>query len=389
MMKKHRVLAVARRVITQVFRDKRTVALVVLVPMLMLYLGAALFRAETTPIPLGVINEDNGVTIPPTNKIVVGENIADELAKSGDFNLIVLNRIELARSLSNGTVQGVIVFHEDFSSEFFENRQAALDLRLEGSNPAKSATITALITEAAMKALAGLVTENIGLSGTPSGEGDTNLPVIVEQSYLYGGKQFDTMDYIAPVYIGLLGLFFSFLLTCISFLRERTQGTMERLLATPTTRLEIVLGYIMGLGVFAVIQAVVILLYTVLVLNIHYVGNLGLLFIVAALLAVVGVSQGIVASVFARNEFQVLQFIPLLIFPQVLLGGTLWAIEDLPTYLQPLAKMMPLTYANQALRDIMLKGWGLSEIWPNLVILLAFIALFIVVGSLMTRREVV
>lgn len=388
-MKKHRVLAVARRVITQVFRDKRTVALVVLVPMLMLYLGAALFRAESTPIPLGVINEDNGVTIPPTNKIVVGENIADELAKSGDFNLIVLNRIELARSLSNGTVQGVIVFHEDFSSEFFENRQAALDLRLEGSNPAKSATITALITEAAMKALAGLVTENIGLSGTPSGEGDTNLPVIVEQSYLYGGKQFDTMDYIAPVYIGLLGLFFSFLLTCISFLRERTQGTMERLLATPTTRLEIVLGYIMGLGVFAVIQAVVILLYTVLVLNIHYVGNLGLLFIVAALLAVVGVSQGIVASVFARNEFQVLQFIPLLIFPQVLLGGTLWAIEDLPTYLQPLAKMMPLTYANQALRDIMLKGWGLSEIWPNLVILLAFIALFIVVGSLMTRREVV
>jgi len=389
MTKIQRVLALARRVITQVFRDKRTVALVVFVPMLMLYLGAALFRAEPTPIPLGVVNEDKGVTIPPINKIVVGESITEELAKSGVFNLIVLNRIELTRSLANGTVQGVIVFPEEFSSEFLKNRQAALDLRLEGSNPTKSVTITALVTEAAMKALAGLVTKNMGLPGTPSGEGDTSLPVTVELSYLYGGKQFDTMDYLAPVYIGLLGLFFSFLLTCISFLRERTQGTMERLLATPTTRLEIVLGYIMGLGLFAVIQAVVILLYTVLVLNIHYVGNLGLLFIVAALLAVVGVSQGIVASVFARNEFQVLQFIPLLIFPQVLLGGTLWAVEDLPTYLQPLAQMMPLTYANQALRDIMLKGWGLSEIWPNLVILLGFIALFIVVGALMTRREVV
>jgi len=389
MTKIQRVLALARRVITQVFRDKRTVALVVFVPMLMLYLGAALFRAEPTPIPLGVVNEDKGVIILPINKIVVGESITDELAKSDVFKLIVLNRIELTRSLTNGTVQGVVVFPEEFSSEFLKNHQAALDLRLEGSNPTKSATITALVTEAAMKALAGLVTKNIGLPGTLSGEGDTSLPVIVELSYLYGGKQFDTMDYIAPVYIGLLGLFFSFLLTCISFLRERTQGTMERLLATPTTHLEIVLGYIMGLGLFAIIQAVVILLYTVLVLNIHYVGNLVLLFLVAALLAVVGVSQGIVASVFARNEFQVLQFIPLLIFPQVLLGGTLWAVEDLPTYLQPLAQMMPLTYANQALRDIMLKGWGLSEIWPNLVILLGFIALFIVVGALMTRREVV
>jgi ABC-2 type transport system permease protein len=240
-----------------------------------------------------------------------------------------------------------------------------------------------------MKAMAGLASAGFGLPGTaPAGDTETQLPVTVEATYLFGGQEFDTMDYIAPVYIALLALFFVFLLACVAFLRERSQGTMERLLATPATRLEVVLGYMAGLGLFALLQVAVILFFTVWVLKIHYLGSLALLFLIVALLAVVGVSMGIVASVFARTEFQVVQFIPLLIFPQALLGGTFWAVEELPGYLQPVAYVLPLTYGNRALRDVMLKGWGLAEIWPNLLILLGFAALFVAVGALMTRREV-
>jgi len=102
----------------------------------------------------------------------------------------------------------------------------------------------------------------------------------------------------------------------------------------------------------------------------------------------VGVSMGILASVFARTEFQVIQFIPLLIIPQALLSGLIWPVEEMPAYLQPLAYIMPLTYANRALRDVMLRGWGLAEIWPDLLILLGFALLFVVLGALLTRREV-
>jgi ABC-2 type transport system permease protein len=124
------------------------------------------------------------------------------------------------------------------------------------------------------------------------------------------------------------------------------------------------------------------------VLKIHYLGSLALLFLLVVLLALVGVGLGILASTFARTEFQVLQFIPIVIIPQALLSGTLWAIEDMPRYLQPFAYVMPLTYANRGLRDVMIKGGGLAEIWPEVLILLAFAALFIALGALTTRREI-
>jgi ABC-2 type transport system permease protein len=163
---------------------------------------------------------------------------------------------------------------------------------------------------------------------------------------------------------------------------------MERLLATPATRVEIVLGYLGGLGLFALLQVAVITSFTIWVLKIHYPGNLALLFLVVVLLALVGVGLGILASTFARNEFQVIQFIPIVILPQALLCGMIWAVEDMPAYLRPFAYLMPLTYANRALSDIMLKGQGLDVIWPNLVILVAFAVVIVALGALTVRREV-
>ena len=382
-MSAKRIFAIARRVMRQIRHDRRTVALMIVAPMIMLTLGAILFRADPAIIPLGIVNEDKGLAA-PTGNIVLGDRIVDELAAQGTFELKELSLDQADSSLRDGTVDAVLVLPADFSAQFAKNRQAALDLRLEGSNPSLSAGITARTTQAAMKALAGLGMAGFGASAG----GEAKLPVTVNATYLYAGAEFDTMDYVAPVYIGVLVMFFVFLLTCVSFLRERSQGTMERLMATPASRAEIVLGYVAGLGLFALIQSTIILVFTIWVLKIHYLGSLALLFLIVILLAMVGVSLGILASAFARNEFQVVQFIPLVIIPQALLGGTFWAVEDMPGYLQPLAYAMPLTYANRALRDVMLKGWGLGDIWPNLLILVGVIAALMFLGARTMRREV-
>ncbi len=387
-MKIRRVLTLARRVMREVTRDHRMVGLLIVVPILVLTLGAILFRSEQAPIPLGIVDEDEGMSTPVTGELAIGQRIVDELAAGDTFELVTLDRDEIDGALSDGTAQAVLVLPEEFSAEFLQSRQAVLDLRLEGSNPTRSMAITARVTEAAMKALAELATAGFGMPGTASTGGEAKLPVQVEATYLFAGEEFDTMDYVAPVYIAFLALFFVFLLACVAFLRERSQGTMERLLATPATRLEVVLGYMVGLGLFALIQVAVIVFFTVWVLKIHYLGSLALLFVIVAFLAIVGVTMGILASIFARTEFQVIQFVPLLIIPQALLSGLFWPIEEMPNYLRPLAYIMPLTYANRALRDVMLKGWGLAEIWPNLLILVGFAALFIAGGTLLTRREV-
>jgi len=384
-MKIRRIFSLARRVIRQIMHDRRTVALVFLAPIVLITLGAILFRAEAAVIPLGVANEDEGMTVPMTGKMAMGQLIVDELTAGGAFTVVTLSRDEIDARLRDGTVHGVVVFPADFTAGFYKNRQAAIDLRLEGSNPTRSLQIGARVTEAAMKALAG---QMLSAQGQAAGGKTTELPVTLNASYLYAGESFDTMDYVAPAYIAFLSFFFVFLLTCVSFLRERSQGTMERLLATPASRLEIIVGYIAGLSLFAVIQVAVILLFTVWAIQIHYLGSLWLLFLIVALLAVVGVSLGILCSTFARNEFQVVQFIPLVIIPQALLGGLIWAVEEMPGYLQPFAYVMPLTYANRALRDVMLKGQGLAEIWPNLLILAAFALIIVGLGALTVRREV-
>ena len=381
-----RVVTIARRVVRQVIRDRRTVALLFLAPMLVLTLGAILFRAEPARVPLGVVNEDQGITSPLTGSFSLGQRIVDELASSDSLDIVELAGDAIEDRLRDGTVQAVIVFAEDFTAGFVQSRQAVLDLRLEGSNPTRSLAITAQVVQAATKALAGLAGAGLGAGAIAAGSAPQ--PVTVEATYLYGGQEFDTMDYVAPVYIALLGMFFVFLLACVAFLRERSQGTMERLAATPATRAEIALGYMSGLGLFGLIQVAVILFFTIWVLDIHYRGSLALLFLVIALLGVVGINMGILASAFARNEFQVIQFIPLALFPQVLLGGTFWAVGDLPAYLRPFAYVMPLYYGNTAMRDVMIKGWGLAEIWPNLVVLVGIAAVFIVLSAATMRREV-
>jgi ABC-2 type transport system permease protein len=388
-MNARRILTLAVRVMRQVLRDRRTVALIVIAPIIVVTLGAVLFRAKPAVISIGVVNEDRGISSPAAGTIILGERIADELAAGDSFQLITLNRSEVEARLRDGTVKAVIVFPEDFTTSFLTNHQVTLDLCLEGSEPTRSVSITVYVTQAAMKTLAGLAGTGLGMPGSSQmTQGGTVIPVSVESTYLYGGEQFDTMDYIAPVYIALLGMFFVFLLACVAFLRERSQGTMERLAATPASRFEIVLGYMLGLGLFGLIQVSVILFFTVWVIGIHYSGNLALMLLITAIMAVVGVNLGILASAFARTEFQVIQFIPLVIFPQVLLGGTFWPVSDMPAYLQPFAYAMPIYYANVALRDVMLKGWGVAEIWPNLAILAGIGIVLVILSALMMRREV-
>jgi ABC-2 type transport system permease protein len=389
-MRARRILILAVRVMRQVLRDRRTVALIIIAPIIILSLGAVLFRSKPPVTPIGVVNEDLGISSPLVGSVNLGQRIVVELEAGDSFKLVSLNSNEVGARLRDGIVKAVIVFPEDFTSSFLQSHQVTIDLRLEGSDPSQSMKITAYITQAAMKTLAGLAETSLGVPGSsPSVQEEPVLPVSVQATYLYGGEQFDTMDYIAPVYIALLGMFFVFLLACVAFLRERSQGTMERLAATPASRFEIVLGYMLGLGLFGLLQVALILFFTVWVIGIHYLGSLALILLIVAIMAVVGVNLGILASAFARTEFQVLQFIPLVIFPQVLLGGTFWAISDMPAYLQPFAYVMPIYYANVALRDVMLKGWGLAEIWPNLAILAGIGIVLVILGALMMQREVV
>ncbi|MDP6783141.1 MAG: ABC transporter permease [Dehalococcoidia bacterium] len=195
------------------------------------------------------------------------------------------------------------------------------------------------------------------------------------------------LDFAAPALVGALVMFFVFILTGVSFLRERTQGTLERLLATPVGRGDVLLGYLVGFLVFAAVQSLLVVLFLVLVLQISYQGVLWHIFLLVLVLATTSLNMGIFFSTFARNEFQVMQFIPLVIVPQLFLGGVLVPVEQMPGYLQAVSRMLPLTYAIRGLRDIMVRGEGLEGVVTELGILAGFAIMMMALAAATVRRS--
>jgi ABC-2 type transport system permease protein len=194
------------------------------------------------------------------------------------------------------------------------------------------------------------------------------------------------LDYIAPAMLATLALFFGFLLTGISFLRERSQGTLERLMASPISRLDIVVGYLFGFFVFALAQTLIILFFTIYALDVSYQGALWQIFVFQVVVIIGAVNLGIFISTFTSNEFQMVQFIPLIIVPQIFLCGVIWPVEQMPGYLQWISKFLPLTYAVSGMRDIMLSGRSLLDAGFDLGILVGFAVVMSVVASLTLKR---
>ena len=197
----------------------------------------------------------------------------------------------------------------------------------------------------------------------------------MEHTTVYGTPTDDPVTTFAPAIVAFFAYFFVYILTGVSFLRERTGGTLERLMATPVTRGEVVLGYTLGFGLFATIQVAVLMLWALGSLHVGALGPLPafsiglgiaangspiLAFLVVVLLAVGAVSLGIFLSTFARTELQIIQFIPIVLAPQFLLSGVLFPVSSLPSILQPLVAIMPLNYAVDGLRQVFIRGADLG-----------------------------
>ncbi|HEY5628988.1 MAG TPA: ABC transporter permease, partial [Candidatus Limnocylindrales bacterium] len=231
------------------------------------------------------------------------------------------------------------------------------------------------------------------------------LPSVTRET-VYGAPTTDPMAPFAPAIVAFFLYFFVYLLTGVSFLRERTGGTLERLMATPVTRGEVVGGYALGFGFFAMLQVAILLTWALVTVRVPAVGPLPdfaiglgisvagsplLAFVVVLLLALGAVSLGIFLSTFARTELQVIQFIPVVLVPQFLLSGVLFSVDSLPAVLQPLVHIMPLAYAVDALREVFIRGADLSvtAVQVDLAVLAVVAVLFAAVASQTIRRDVV
>ena len=364
-MKPRNVRLVAQRVVRQLRRDRRTVAMMFVVPTVMVLLLGFVLRAGEGKLTLLVAAEDPGM------EAVVG--LAVQTLQSADLPAAIVvepaDREAGRGRLEEGSAEGMLMLRSGNDPR----------LVLEGTRPQVTEALTRVAQQAA------LMLRSVGQGRLPA---DGPAPT-VEREFVRAGPELDIVDGLAPALIAFFAYFFVFLLTTVAFLRERQQGTLERLMITPVRRLEILAGYMVGLGFFAILQAFVVVAVTILALQIHMFGNLAWVFLTVALVTLGAVNLGILCSTYARNEFQVVQFIPVVIVPQALLSGTFLPMGGMPDWIVWLSKLMPMSYAVEVVRAVMVGGSGIDEavVWRGMLILAGFAVLFLLASARTLRRS--
>ncbi|MBU5674523.1 ABC transporter permease [Paenibacillus brevis] len=336
-----KAFAIMLRILRQFRRDKRTLALIFLAPLVVLSLMYLVFNGDAYKPNLGVIE--------------LPEPIEARLEEHGAAIFHYDGEAEAEQALDARTIDAYLM-----------PGAQAMKLRLEGSEPSVNKAVLLLMSDLADHQGANL-----------------SKP---EVSYLHGSSDMSSIDQLGPILIGFFVFFFVFLIAGVSFLRERTTGTLERLLSTPLKRSELVAGYIGGFGMFTMIQALLISWFCIQILDIMMNGAFGYVLLVTLLLSMTALTLGTLLSAFANNELQMIQFIPLIIVPQLFLSG-LFPLDTLPGWLVSLKYIMPLTYGTEALSDIMIRGKGWDSIAINVVVLVAFSTIFSLLNVIALRKH--
>ncbi|MFB9278618.1 ABC transporter permease [Cohnella cellulosilytica] len=344
-----RTRALIARICRQMIRDKRTLALLLAAPLLVLTLMYYILNGGEANAPrLGVVQADAA--------------LAGALEQAG-FDVVQVSDASVA-TIEERNLDAVLTIEDGRPS-----------LTLENADPTQAKALRMKIGQIA--ALQSLAATGLPLNGAGQAE--------IATSYVFGGPESSFFDVLSPILVGFFVFFFVFLISGIGLLRERTTGTLERLMSTPIRRGEVLTGYLAGYGIFAVVQTVIVVVYAVNVLDIPLAGSIWNVLLVNLLVALVALSLGILLSTFASSEFQMVQFIPVVVIPQVFFAGIL-PLDGMADWLQALATIMPLYYAGDALTGVMYRGEGIGDIVSNLLVLAAFAAVFIALNALALKR---
>jgi ABC-2 type transport system permease protein len=379
-----RTLAVTKRVVKDIKNDKRTIGLIFIAPIFAMFVFGLAFSGDVTDVPTIIVNHDQGFVLPN------GENLSLSTKVISNLNTSVMN-IEYmdnentaVQEVTDGKADAVIVFPQNFTQDAY----AAFNPSTI-TNSSNSGTAITIRDDESVVNIKNAILGSVGdaLTTTMTDQG-INPPIKVNNDPVYG-QNAKFIDFIVPGIMAFIVYLLTTLLTLLAFVGERTTGTLERLLSTPIHESEMVGGYAIAFGAIGTVQAFLVLLVGILVFKITVLGNVFLAFVVVALLAIVSQALGILLSNLAKREGQAVQFVPFIILPVFLLSGIFWPIQAIPIWLRPLSYLVPPTYAVDACRSIFLRGWGIDKVWPDILALILFAALFLIVAtwSLRIRRD--
>jgi ABC-2 type transport system permease protein len=204
--------------------------------------------------------------------------------------------------------------------------------------------------------------------------------------YVYADDR-ELFDRIGASLLGIFPMITMFLVTSIATLRERTSGTLERLLSMPLGKADLILGYALAFGLLAVAQAALVTGVTIWFLDLDFAGSSWLLLLIALLDALLGTALGLFVSAFAATEFQAVQFMPALILPQLLLCGLLTPRDTMQPVLEAVSNVLPLSYAVDGMNEVLRNSGVTGDLVRDIAIVAGSALLVLLLGAATLRRR--
>lgn len=370
-----RYAAIVKKELIQIRRDPPSLAIAVVMPLMMLFLFGYAVNTDVDHIATAVWDQSNSAA---------SRELVQNFVQTESFE--VVNHVggygEMERALDEGTARVGLVIPPDFAYKRDRGEPASVQMLIDGSDPnfARTALFHAqLITQD--QAIS--IQEEIMLK---SGMGELKMPLSLEPRVLFNPNM-ESIVFNVPALIGLIMQNVTMILTAFSLVREKERGTMEQLIVTPVTPLELILGKITPYVWIGLFSFSLVLLTGTVWFGVPVKGSLTLLTVLSLLFLVTTLALGILISTVARTQLQAMQVAFAFILPSVLLSGFMFPRETMPLLIKWLGGIVPLTYFLEILRGIFLKGVGLDALWRDAAGMTVFCSAVILAAILRFRKK--
>ena len=359
-----RLSAMVRKEFVQMRRDPTTVRLMLAVPVMQLLIFGFAVRTDVRNLPTVIFDQ---------SRTQESRSFVQSLVATDNFLVKrnVNSYAEAIEAVDAGRARAAVVFPPDYARSLKRGDTTPVQVLVDASDPTASQSAIAAAQLVGQKTNMRLVELRIGTAGSPASQ----LPIDVRVRPLYNPALANAI-FIVP---GLIGMILSntlIIITALSIVRERETGTLEQLIVTPLAKWEIMLGKIAPYVLVGYLQLTIVLVVGYFVFHVPVRGPLLALYGASFLFIVASLGLGLFVSTLGRNQAQVMQTAFLFLLPNILLSGFMWPREAMPAAARYVGIFLPLTHYLRLVRGIILKGNGLTELWPQLVGLAVFAFLF-------------
>ena len=352
-----RVIAVIKKEFYQIKRDKRTIAIILLMPVMELLLFGYAASTSVDHIPTVVFNNDVGIE---SRELLEGFTNSQYF----DLDYYVNSMDQMQEYIDNGNAKAGLVIPPEYSQSISSGETVQIQLIVDGSDPTTAQTILSSAGAVAQSYSVEIMSEKTLGSSPPQ--------ALDLRSRVWYNPDMSSIYFNVPGLIGVILQTVTLMLTSFSIVREREKGTLEQLIVTPITKMELMIGKIIPYVIIGFIDIVLALALSIFWFRVPIAGSIGLLLFFSVIFLFSALGVGLLISTISKSQLQAMQLSMFMIMPNILLSGYMFPREAMPKVIQVISNVFPLTYFIRVLRGIILKGNNFAVLFKEFVVLVIF-----------------